>query len=83
MPHQGANLRDSRFVANHDDRKLIAFVRAGRTPDDPNSLMKLYMPAKGGVASFTDNDLQDIVAHLRTFQKPDGRLAMAKPATVQ
>ena len=65
MPHQGASLKDSPFVAGHDDRALIAFVRRGRTPDDPDSVMKQYMPAKGGVISFNDNDLQDIVAHVR------------------
>ncbi|HEX8322939.1 MAG TPA: cytochrome c [Tepidisphaeraceae bacterium] len=70
MPHQGPSLRDSRFVSGHDNNKLIAFVRAGRTPDDPASIMKRYMPAKGGVASYSDNDLADIVAHMRTLQRP-------------
>ena len=70
MPRQGPSLRDSHFIAGQDDRRLIAFVRNGRTPDDAASVMKLYMPAKGGVASYSDNDLQDIVAHVRTLQPP-------------
>jgi cytochrome c5 len=76
LPHQGANLQNSRYMESADDRKLIAFLRAGRTPDSPESIMRLYMPAKGGVATFSDNDLQDIVAHMRKFQKP----AQPKPA---
>lgn len=78
MPHQGADLRDSKFVAGHDDRQLIAFVRRGRTPDDPDSVMKQYMPAKGGVVSFNDNDLQDIVAHVRQLQPQGKQLALAR-----
>lgn len=70
MPHQGPSLQDSRFVAGHDDRQLIAFVRVGRSPDSADSIMKLYMPARGGVSNFNDDDLQDIVAHVRTLQKP-------------
>lgn len=83
LPHQGANLRDSHFMANSDDRKLIAFIRSGRAPDSPESVMRLYMPAKGGVASFSDNDLQDIVAHMRKLQKPAGTqkpIENSKPA---
>lgn len=78
MPHQGPTLRDSRFVSGHDDRKLIGMVRTGRGPDDPDSVMKRYMPAKGGVASYSDNDLADIVAHMRTLQRPSQQLASAR-----
>lgn len=70
MPHQGPPLRDTPFIAQHDDKGLVAFVRRGRTPYEADSIMKGSMPPKGGVSNFNDNDLQDIVAHLRTLQKP-------------
>lgn len=70
IPHLGANLRDSKFVAGHSDDQLVAFIKQGRQPGDPNSVLGLMMPPKGGNPAFTDANLHDIVAFIRTLQDP-------------
>jgi mono/diheme cytochrome c family protein len=69
MPHQGADLQTSRFIAAQTDSGLIKFIRTGRQPGDPDSVMGLQMPPKGGNMSLDDQRLADIVAYLRTVQK--------------
>ncbi len=67
LPHQGAPLANSAFVTNSTDLQLILMLKIGRTQDDPKSVMKLPMPAKGGYSNLTDNDLHDVAAYIRTF----------------
>jgi disulfide bond formation protein DsbB len=69
LPHQGADLRHSRFVSQRSDKGLIEFLRAGRTPSDPESVMRLPMPPRGGNPNLSDQNLVDIVAYLRTVQQ--------------
>jgi disulfide bond formation protein DsbB len=73
MPNQGVSLRASRFLSDHTDAELFAFLKAGRLPTDPASVTRMLMPPKGGNAALTDAQLRDVVAHLRTIQQ-------AKPA---
>jgi disulfide bond formation protein DsbB len=68
MPHQGPSLTDSAFVARSDDAELSALIRAGRLPSDPHSVMRLYMPPRGGNPSLTDDDVTEIVHHLRRLR---------------
>ena len=69
LPHQGADLRTSKFVAGHDDDQLVSFLRSGRKPDDPNTTQGLLMPPRGGNPQLDDDALRDIVAYLRAVQK--------------
>ncbi len=69
MPHQGANLRHSKFIAKHSDEALRNFIKAGRKANDPESIQGLIMPARGGNPSLDEGDLLDIVAYLRQIQK--------------
>lgn len=69
MPHQGVNLRASKFVASMSDRALAAFIKQGRTAMDPKNTTGLLMPPRGGNPSLDDDSLQDIVAFLRVVQK--------------
>ena len=69
MPHQGANLRASPFILHQTDYGLIKFLRVGRQPEDPFTVMNLQMPAKGGNMTLGDEHLADIVAYLRKVQK--------------
>ncbi len=73
MPHQGAPIdHRSAFVAGSTDLQLIQMIKIGRGIDDPRSVLKLPMPAKGGYNNLTDTDLHDVVAYIRTFvPKPD------------
>jgi cytochrome c5 len=68
MPHQGANLRTSRFIAEADNVYLVEFLKKGRSPRDPGSIMALLMPPRGGNAALDDTSLGDIVAFLRQIQ---------------
>lgn len=77
MPHQGPDLRSSLFVARKSDQELIAFVKTGRMPNHPDSQMKLYMPPLGGNPSLNDQDLSQIIAHLRTLQSNSKLLSQA------
>jgi disulfide bond formation protein DsbB len=69
MPHQGADLVSSRFMADSTDEGLVEFLRVGRKADDPKSVMKLFMPAKGGNVALGDEHLALIVGYLRDVQK--------------
>jgi mono/diheme cytochrome c family protein len=69
MPKQGANLRFSTYIADHQTGELAAFIRNGRTPGDPLSVMQLPMPPKGGNANLTEQQLIDIAAYLHELQK--------------
>ena len=69
MPKQGANLRFSNYIANHQTGELAAFIRNGRRPSDPQSVMQLPMPPRGGNVNLTEQQLIDIAAYLHELQK--------------
>ena len=64
----GKNLITSEFVKSKTDAELVAFIAAGRPSSDPANTTGVDMPAKGGNPSFTDQDLANIVAYVRTLQ---------------
>jgi cytochrome c5 len=80
MPHQGPSLRDSAFVARTNDTDLIAFVKTGRLPNDPHSVMKLFMPPRGGSPTLTDGDITQIIRHMRSIQSEAQPTAAAAAA---
>ncbi|HTV55015.1 MAG TPA: cytochrome c [Terriglobia bacterium] len=69
VPHLGADLQTSRFVAASSDAQLVAFIEQGRAASDPMNKMHVAMPPKGGNPALTTQDLDDIVAFLRQTQK--------------
>jgi disulfide bond formation protein DsbB len=68
MPHQGPSLLDSTFVSGTADAELADFLKRGRLPTEPGSVMRLYMPPRGGNPSLSDDDLSDIVKHMRRLR---------------
>lgn len=64
----GADLIHSEFVTNKSDEELIAFIKKGRLPTDPDTRLKLNMPPKGGNPALNDKQLADVVAYLRSLQ---------------
>jgi disulfide bond formation protein DsbB len=48
---------------------LLAFVKTGRPPGDPANTTGVDMPPKGGNPTLTDQDLADIIAHIRTVEE--------------
>lgn len=69
LPHQGVDLRHSKFVSELSDSQLASFLKVGRQPKDPKSQRGMLMPALGGNPSLIDLELVDIVAYLRQVQK--------------
>ena len=68
IPNLGANLRESKFVASKTDPQLVDFIKRGRQPGEPGSVLGLMMPPKGGNPTLDDAGLRDIVAFIRTLQ---------------
>ena len=64
----GKDLHDNEFTNSLSDPELIAFLEVGRPASDPLNTTGVDMPPKGGNPALTDQDLQDIVAYLRTLQ---------------
>ena len=69
MPHQGANLRVSSFIARRSDDDLVSFLKRGRAPGDPESVQGLLMPPRGGNPALDDAALRAIVGFLRRLQQ--------------
>ncbi len=69
LPGLGKNLVTSTFAKGKTDAELIAFIKTGRPVTDPLNTTGVAMPPKGGNAAFTDQDLADIVAYIRTLEK--------------
>lgn len=65
----GKNLTTSEFVASQTDDQLVNFIKVGRGPTDPGNTTGVAMPPKGGNPAFTDNDLYNIVAFIRSIHK--------------
>jgi mono/diheme cytochrome c family protein len=67
-PSVGKDLRDNTFVQDNSDTELVAFVKQGRPASDPDNTTGTDMPAKGGNPSLTDEDLESIVAYVKSLQ---------------
>ena len=66
----GNSLIDNEFIRSKSDAELVAFLKAGRAPSDPDNESGMPMPPRGGDPRLTDGDLAGIVALLRTFSPP-------------
>ena len=64
----GKSLADSGFVQGLTDDALLAFIKKGRYPGDPQNTTGIGMPARGGNPALSEDDLLDIIAYLRTLQ---------------
>jgi mono/diheme cytochrome c family protein len=78
MPQQGVDLVASVFVHRADNTSLLRFLKIGRRPGEPGSILNRLMPARGGNADLQDRELADIVAYLRQMQRrePAGLLSV-------
>jgi len=79
---QGFNLRDSAMLKGETEVALLAFVKVGRQPFDPQSKLHLAMPARGGNPALTDQNLIDAVAYARALVQEEAPppIAAAVPA---
>lgn len=67
LPNLGKDMTVSEFIKGSTDEELIEFIKTGRPISDPENTTNVDMPPKGGNPAFTDEDLFDIVAYLRTL----------------
>ncbi len=79
LPSQGADLLHSDFVASKTPKQLLAFVKVGRQPFDPDSKLGLTMPPRGGNPALDNDKLRDIVAYVKHLQAPS-KTASESPA---
>ncbi len=70
LPNLGRDLTTSPFVKDLTDAELINFLSIGREPTDPLNTTGVQMPPRGGNPAFTDQDLADVMAYLRTINVP-------------
>ena len=63
----GKDLTNSAFLADRTDEEMVAFIEVGRQAGDPDNETGVDMPPKGGNPAFSEQDLYDVVAYLRTL----------------
>jgi mono/diheme cytochrome c family protein len=69
LPNLGKDLTLSEFVSSSSDAELLAYVLEGRTVDDPLNTTGAAMPPKGGFDFLSDNDINSIIAFVRSIQE--------------
>ena len=68
LPALGKPLTTSEFVGSLSDEELLEFIKTGRPADDPLNTSGVLMPPKGGNAALTDEQLQAIIAYIRSIR---------------
>ncbi|MFN8488687.1 MAG: copper-containing nitrite reductase [Caldilineaceae bacterium] len=76
----GKDMTVSTFIAGLSDSDLLAFIKKGRPPGDPLNTTGVLMPPKGGNPAMTDEQLQNVIAFIRTINKPTGSAPAAGAA---
>lgn len=69
IPGLGKDMTTSTFIKSQSDDQLVTFVTTGRPASDKANTTGVDMPPKGGNPAFTEKDLYDIVAFIRTVNK--------------
>lgn len=69
VPKMGADLVHSKFVPAKSDDELLEFIKHGRTPTDPDSVLKLTMPPKGGNPALKDEQIRAIIVYIRSLEQ--------------
>lgn len=65
----GLPLKGSEFVKNTPSADLVKFLERGRPVDDPANKTGTAMPPKGGDSSLTTEDLENVVAYLKSINE--------------
>ncbi len=67
LPKLGKGLRNNEFTKSQSDAELVQFMKTGRPATHPLNTTGVDMPPKGGDPTITDQDLNNVVAFLRTL----------------
>lgn len=65
----GKDMTTSEFIADLSDAELIEFIKVGRDANHPDNTTGVAMLPKGGNPSLTDEQLNDIVAYVRSIHQ--------------
>lgn len=68
-PSTGKDMVASAWIKEQSDADLLAMIKKGRPTSDSLNTTGVDMPAKGGNPSLTDDDLNNIIAYIRTVNK--------------
>jgi len=66
----GKDLVAGEFANTTPDDELVTFIMTGRPIWDPANTTMVDMPPKGGNPTFTQEDIEAIVAYIRSLQTP-------------
>jgi len=69
LPNNGKDLTTSEFIKGLTDEEFVEYIKTGRSISDPLNTTGVDMPPKGGNPAFSDEDLLDIVAYVRTLEE--------------
>jgi disulfide bond formation protein DsbB len=69
LPNLGKDLTTSEYVKDSSDEVLLTLLKEGRPSGHELNTTGVDMPPKGGNPSLSDDDLQDIVAYVRSIQE--------------
>jgi disulfide bond formation protein DsbB len=81
LPNLGKDLVASEFVAAQTDDALVQFIVTGRPIWDPLNTTGIDMPGKGGNPAMTTEDIQAIIAYIRTLSAENSDEAQAAPVS--
>ena len=65
----GKTLIGSVFVTENDDAALLDYIKVGRGVDDPLNTTGIAMPPKGGNPALADDQINAIIAFMRSIQE--------------
>lgn len=70
MPGLGKDMTTSTFIKGMTDDEFFKFLHVGRPTSDKLNTTGVDMPPKGGNPALTDQDLANVIAYIRTLNKP-------------
>lgn len=68
VPRLGKDLHSNEFVQSRTDAELVDFLKVGRPAGSADNERGVDMPPRGGNPALKDEDMQAIVAYLRTLK---------------
>ncbi len=69
LPNLGKDLTTSEYVQDSSDEELVVLLKEGRPSGHELNTTGVDMPPKGGNPSLNDDDLQALVAYVRSIQE--------------
>lgn len=66
LPNNGVDLIHSKFVGAKTEGEIVAFLKVGRAPWDPDNTTKIQMPPRGGNPTLNDEMLRDAAAYVKS-----------------